>query len=87
MRRKKQRQKPRRVYLKELKELFPTQMAKYNNYKGPKGKKLTKIVSVPITPKQERGIELIINSGKFSSKAEFVRYLIIKYFDEMTWRD
>jgi len=33
----------------------------------------------------ERGIKLLLRYGKFPNKSEFVRYLIIKYFDEMTF--
>ena len=70
---------------KELRDLFPSDMRKFNSYHYRKGKRLVKPLNALITEGMDRGIELLIKTGKFSSRSEFMRFLIIKYFDEMTY--
>ena len=69
--------------VEELEKLFPSDMRKYNR-PGHRPNELTERISVLLTPKQKRGVDIIIQSGKFNTYSEFIRYLIVKYFDEIT---
>lgn len=61
--------------------LFPKDMRKYNR-PGYRPNELTERLSVLLTSQQKRGVDIIIRSGKFNTYSEFIRYLIVKYFDE-----
>ena len=46
------------------------------------GKHLTEMVSVLVIPYMKEKMKLLVTKGIFPDRSEFVRYLIIKFFEE-----
>ena len=69
----------------KIDELFPKDMRKFNKPGWyPKRKSILKErITVPLTKNQKKAIVLLVNSGKFANQAEAVRYMIIKYLEEL----
>jgi len=70
---------------KELRDLFPKDMRKFNSWGKREKSKMTESLNLLISPQMKRGIRILIEHGKFRDRSEFIRYLIVKYFDEMTF--
>lgn len=79
---KKKEDEKKEKMIKLLNKLFPADMRKYNR-PGNRPNELTERISVLLTPQQMRGVNIIIRSGKFNTYSEFIRYLIVKYFDDL----
>lgn len=71
--------------IKDMRDLFPNDMRRFNSWGKRKKSKMSESLNLLISPQMERGINLLIREGKFKNKSEFIRYLIIRYFDEMSF--
>jgi hypothetical protein len=71
--------------MSELKKLFPTDMRKYHPKTNYSKIVLTERISMALTTKMLKGIDMIVASGKFPNRSEFIRHLITNYFDEVIY--
>jgi len=56
----------------------------WNGYgSGHRPKRLSEIIQVSITPRIKLDIAEYIANGKFPNVSEFIRFLIVRYLDEM----
>jgi len=56
----------------------------WNQYgSGHRPKRLTEIIQISITPRIKLDISTYIANGKFPNVSEFIRFLIVRYLDEM----
>jgi hypothetical protein len=65
---------------KNLDKLFPVDLRVFNRW-GKRNENLICQFSLNITTAMKKAIDLIVESGRFAHKSEFIRYLINKYIE------
>lgn len=75
-----------KVIKEQFRELFPEDMRKYNHW-GKRKKRMHHQIVFLVSPNIKKGIDIIINSGKFANQSEFMRHLIVNYFDKVIFND
>lgn len=68
----------------DAKKVFPLDMRSYNkgNWAG-RPKVLKTQINVNVTSQMEKAIDIIIESGLFFNRSEFIRHLIINYIEDL----